>query len=310
MYAMCAGSSGRGGTRSWQQHPEAQCLASSAALLHQLRNPRVLAPFSPGMSGAKSAPGSVCMALRGGSGGVAGPGVGDDDDDGQAKVDRSGTGTVIGGENCSINSAAAAATTTAADAHADAHADAVADAARRRRKNQTIVERARNETQDNLDHELIGASRHGDAAAITSLIARGANANASNTRRVSTISFPYDFYSWSCLHFAASFGHAECIRRLCKHGANVNAATRGHGWTPLHFASHAGHDDAVMQLLIARANASLPTGQGSNSSTAMHLAASNAHNNVLMSLSGYGASLTLLDARLVSIQHALCPCKP
>ena len=123
------------------------------------------------------------------------------------------------------------------------------------------------------------------------------------------VSFPYDFYSWSCLHFAASFGHAECIRRLCKHGANVNAATRGHGWTPLHFASHAGHDDAVVQLLIARANASSPTGQGSNSSTAMHLAASNAHSNVLMSLSGYGASLTLLDARSVLIQHAPCPLK-
>jgi ankyrin repeat protein len=49
---------------------------------------------------------------------------------------------------------------------------------------------------------------------------------------------------WTALHWAASYGHDECVKFCIEMGANVNARTNV-GWTPLHFASFQEHVNVV-----------------------------------------------------------------
>lgn len=156
---------------------------------------------------------------------------------------------------------------------------------------------SRNYSQDLLDHRLMRACRYGNASAIYPLCEQGANATACNARRTCRQSFPFDFHSWRPIHFAASFGHTKCIRRLCHLGADPNVATKQHEWTPLHFAAQDGHDASVEELLRVGANSSARTGKGSGRVTPMHLAAASGHVDVIITLSGHGAQVEPLDAR-------------
>eukprot|EP00747_Dinoflagellata_sp_TGD_P164230 gnl/TRDRNA2_/TRDRNA2_183868_c0_seq1.p1 gnl/TRDRNA2_/TRDRNA2_183868_c0~~gnl/TRDRNA2_/TRDRNA2_183868_c0_seq1.p1 ORF type:complete len:284 (+),score=89.01 gnl/TRDRNA2_/TRDRNA2_183868_c0_seq1:75-926(+) len=52
----------------------------------------------------------------------------------------------------------------------------------------------------------------------------------------------------SCLHFAATAGHADVIRKLVNAGADMQAETVRSG-TPLHSAAALGHEEAVKVLI-------------------------------------------------------------
>jgi hypothetical protein len=58
----------------------------------------------------------------------------------------------------------------------------------------------------------------GDAAAVSALIAKGADVNASNN------------YGWTALSHAARAGNVELVKLLLAHGADVNARDQS-GWT-------------------------------------------------------------------------------
>ena len=81
------------------------------------------------------------------------------------------------------------------------------------------------------------ASRHGDAAIVTALIAAGANARAA-TR----------FGGYTPLHLAAERGSAPIVKALIGAGAAVDARTST-GATPLMLASAAGDPAAIAALL-------------------------------------------------------------
>jgi ankyrin repeat protein len=81
------------------------------------------------------------------------------------------------------------------------------------------------------------ASRHGDAAIVTALIAAGANARAA-TR----------FGGYTPLHLAAERGSAPIVKALIGAGASVDARTST-GATPLMLASAAGDPAAIAALL-------------------------------------------------------------
>jgi hypothetical protein len=128
-------------------------------------------------------------------------------------------------------------------------------------------------TQTLLNRALWKACRDGEANIIASLVCHGAQINATNADSPSRFSFPFDLRTWTALHFAASYGHVSCVKKLCQLGAHVNARTKTHGWTPLHYAAHDGHDEVCMTLLDRGANVLAPT--RTDGATPMHLAAMN-----------------------------------
>lgn len=117
------------------------------------------------------------------------------------------------------------------------------------------------------------AAREGDAAILSVLCRRGARVNSTNPNPASKFKFPFNFEGWSAMHFAASYGHTACIKKLLKLKGDVSARTYRFGWTPLHYAAHDGHDDACEALLLGGANVSAQTKR--DGQTALHLAAMN-----------------------------------
>ena len=76
----------------------------------------------------------------------------------------------------------------------------------------------------------------GDTAAVSALIAKGADVNARNS------------YGWTALSHAARIGNAELVKLLLVHGADVNTHDQS-GWTPLMRAAMKGHTETVRVLL-------------------------------------------------------------
>jgi ankyrin repeat protein len=101
--------------------------------------------------------------------------------------------------------------------------------------------------------------KNGDAPAVRSLLAGGADANAAQGDGL------------SALHLAAQQGSLEIAKLLIASGADLEAKTRIGGYTPLHLASAAGNAALVRELLTARADpAAVTTTTGV---TPLHLAA-------------------------------------
>ncbi len=126
---------------------------------------------------------------------------------------------------------------------------------------------------------LAEAAMRGDAAAVTALLGRGADANAAQGDGM------------TALHWAADKDHADIAKALLAGGANVRATTRPGAYTPPHLAARRGHA-AVAALLLdggADPNATATTGV-----TALHLAAGAGSRPLVDALLSRGATV---DAR-------------
>ena len=102
------------------------------------------------------------------------------------------------------------------------------------------------------------AARSGDRAAVTALLARGADVNAAQGDGM------------TALHWAALQGDTSLAQVLIKAGANVKAATRLNATQPLLLAAENGSTAVVRALLGAGADANAAD---SNGTTALMLAA-------------------------------------
>lgn len=116
----------------------------------------------------------------------------------------------------------------------------------------------------NVNDDLIAASKKGDVEAVKSLIAKGANVNARTN------------YGATALHFAADRGHLEVIKTLVEAGADVNARDDFYKFTPTMMAMMHQHKEVVAYLQQAatakkeapQTSASPPTPQAAASQPA------------------------------------------
>lgn len=109
------------------------------------------------------------------------------------------------------------------------------------------------------DAGLMGAARQGDAEAVQTLLAGGADPSRAQGDGM------------TALHMAALEGHGDVVGVLLTAGAEVGATTRIGAYTPLHLASQAGHGAVVRSLLESGADANLAT--TNSGATPLHLAA-------------------------------------
>ena len=118
----------------------------------------------------------------------------------------------------------------------------------------------------------------GDKAAVSELIAKGADVNARNS------------YGWTALSHAARAGNAELVKLLLAHGADVNSRDQT-GWTPLMRAAMKGHVEAVRVLLEHGAEVNVQ--EKGEAWTALHWAAVRDHPEVVTLLLSHGADYNL-----------------
>ena len=129
------------------------------------------------------------------------------------------------------------------------------------------------------DAPVADAAMHGDAEALRTLLADGADVNAAHGDGMTG------------LHWAALNGNAEIVRLLIGAGAALEAGTRLGAHTPLHVAARAGHGEVVEILTGAGANAAALTGTGA---APLHFAAAAGDVRAVTALLEHGAPV---DAR-------------
>ena len=89
---------------------------------------------------------------------------------------------------------------------------------------------------ENLTDELISASKNGDAAKVTDLVAKGVNVNEK------------DEYGSTALIYAVKNNNSNCVKVLIENGADVNIKNIV-GHIPLIIASQDGSTEIVKMLL-------------------------------------------------------------
>jgi ankyrin repeat protein len=163
----------------------------------------------------------------------------------------------------------------------------------------------------NLNSELIQAVEKGDIVKVRSLLEKGTNANAKDSRGATP------------LHKAASQGNVHIAQLLIKHGADVNArnehgasplhyskngevaellikhgavvdARDSDGWTPLHYVAEKGYLDVAKVLISHGASINAKTYLGL---TPLHLAAEKGNIEVITFLITHGADVNSRDAQ-------------
>lgn len=97
----------------------------------------------------------------------------------------------------------------------------------------------------------------------------------------------------SPLDVAVSEGHAEIVRELIRHGADVKSIC-GTGWSPLHLACELGHLAVAKVLLDAGADIKLGSPTGVDSP--LDLAASGGHADLVRELIRHGVSVRSTSA--------------
>ena len=97
--------------------------------------------------------------------------------------------------------------------------------------------RAQDGDKQALNEDLFTAARKGDAAAVKSLLDRGADVNAKFR------------YGATALSYASDKGHVEVVRLLLERGADVNVRDTFYKSTPLSWAAFKGHAEIVQALL-------------------------------------------------------------
>ena len=108
------------------------------------------------------------------------------------------------------------------------------------------------------DSPLADAAMKGDAAAVRTLLASGADVNAARGDGM------------TALHWAAETGNAQIAEILVNAGAILEVTTRLGAYTPLHVAGRKGAAEVIRVLLDAGAN---PKGVAATGSTPLHLVA-------------------------------------
>ena len=129
------------------------------------------------------------------------------------------------------------------------------------------------------DAPVADAAMHGDAEAVRTLLADGADVNAAHGDGMTG------------LHWAALNGNAEIARLLIGAGAALEAGTRLGAHTPLHVAARAGHGEVVEILAGAGADAAALTETGA---APLHFAAAAGDVRAVAALLEHGAPV---DAR-------------
>ena len=129
------------------------------------------------------------------------------------------------------------------------------------------------------DAPVADAAMHGDAEAVRTLLADGADVNAAHGDGMTG------------LHWVALNGNAEIARLLIGAGAALEAGTRLGAHTPLHVAARAGHGEVVEILAGAGADAAALTETGA---APLHFAAAAGDVRAVAALLEHGAPV---DAR-------------
>lgn len=124
--------------------------------------------------------------------------------------------------------------------------------------NEVVAEARAAHGQRPLGTALHAAAEKGDIEAARAQLKDGADASARNP------------FGHSALDFAAAHGHAEVIRLLVEHCADVNATRRRGARTALHAAAVHGQIEAIKALLELHAE---PNAQDSAGATPLHDAA-------------------------------------
>ena len=127
---------------------------------------------------------------------------------------------------------------------------------------------------------LIAACRSGDYAIVQLLIDEGADVNFGLGNR----NFPWNG-ELSALHMACVMGHESIARLLLLNGAEVEKDLGKLG-TPLHFSARQGSVSLVSMLIEANAKVNY-----SNSRTALSIASTHGHLDVVQELLSAGASI-------------------
>lgn len=136
------------------------------------------------------------------------------------------------------------------------------------------------ETTVNPEQPLFDVAEKGDLESLKNFLKKGCDANATNDHGV------------TLLHLAAQGGHSEVIKFLIDNGADVNALTDD-GWTALHFTGRQGFEESTKILLEKKID---PNTSGLRyERTALHYAAEQGHNEVVLALIKSGADLTSKD---------------
>ena len=125
------------------------------------------------------------------------------------------------------------------------------------------------------------AALNGDSMAVSSLLAGGADPNAT------------DAYGWSSLHFAVPMAGPEVVSLLLAAGADPNQRTAG-GGTALHLAASQAPLEVVSDLLGAGTDPNARDGEVEGGWTPLHYAAGySQHPSVILALLNAGADASL-----------------
>ena len=89
------------------------------------------------------------------------------------------------------------------------------------------------EFDPSLNLPILQSALRGDAGAVQSFLARGANPNASHE-------------GWFAIHYAAYYGHSEVCKFLLEAGAKPDTLIEG--WSALQLAESRGHSNVVEVL--------------------------------------------------------------
>jgi ankyrin repeat protein len=134
--------------------------------------------------------------------------------------------------------------------------------------------------QQELNEELIEASKQDDATLINQLVAQRANVNA-----------VFGINRYSALLSAAYYGRPQIINALINHAANVNQCDQQQ-YSPLYWASSCGHQSVVSTLIQHAANVNQGNATGI---TPLHEASRYGHQQVMDILIRNSANVNQCD---------------
>jgi ankyrin repeat protein len=127
---------------------------------------------------------------------------------------------------------------------------------------------------------IADAAMRGDAAAVRTLIAQGADVNAPQGDGM------------TALHWTALNGDLSTVSALLAAGAKTELVTRVGNYTPLHLASSRAHGDVVAKLLDSGSNAKALTSTGVQ---AIHLASQAGSPEAVKALLDHGVDVNVRD---------------